>query len=142
MKRTALSTMMAAVSDPAQTDPERVDLAFAAHPDQPLLPGPEIHTYLRGRRAESPLVPASMMGFPARLITRYHELDAAFRDDVGFPAGPTYATTVDEVLALFANELNDELDNGLHDEFDGDLDVNNPALALALGSRFNNYRAG
>ncbi|MEM7142540.1 MAG: cytochrome P450 [Actinomycetota bacterium] len=80
------------MSDPAQT---AVDLAFGDDPSTPLLPGETFHDHLRVRRAEGALVDATMLGMPAKLITRYAELEAAFRDDEGFPAGPTYATTIE-----------------------------------------------
>lgn len=67
----------------------QIDLAFSD------LAGPAFHDWLRLRRAEGPIVAATMFGLPARLVTRYAELDAAFRDDEGFPAGPTYAATIE-----------------------------------------------
>jgi cytochrome P450 len=115
MRGDALSTMMPAMSDPAQTDLATVDLAFGAHPDLPLLPGPDFHSYLRQRRTEGPVVPASMMGIPARLITRYDELDATFRDDEGFPAGPTYATTIEPCQGITFESTDGDEHNILRD---------------------------
>jgi len=83
---------MTAMSDEAQIEARKIDVAFG---DEPHMPGEAFHDYLRARRAEGPLVDATMMGLPAKLITRYDELDAAFRDDEGFPAGKTYATTIE-----------------------------------------------
>lgn len=102
--------MMAAVSDPAQT--ATVDLAFG--PD-PLLPGETFHDHLRARRAEGALVDATMMGLPAKLITRYAELDAAFRDDEGFPAGPTYATTIEPCQGVTFESTDGDEHNVLRD---------------------------
>jgi len=79
--------MMAVMSHDAQ-----IDLAMAS---DDALAGPAFHDYLAARRAEGALVDASMLGMSVKLITRDAELDAAFRDDVGFPAGPTYATTIE-----------------------------------------------
>ena len=73
----------------------QIDFALAADPAAPLLPGPAFHDHLRELRDRAPIVDATMLGIPCRLITRYAELDAAFRDDEGFPAGPTYATTIE-----------------------------------------------
>ena len=78
---------MAVMSDQAQ-----IDLAMA---DDDELAGPAFHAYLADRRAEAALVDATMLGMSVKLITRHAELDAAFRDDEGFPAGPTYATTIE-----------------------------------------------
>ncbi len=71
-----------------------VDLALPLD-DEPHLPGEEFHAHLGELRAAGPVVDAVFLGTPCRLITRYRELDAAFRDDEGFPAGPTYATTIE-----------------------------------------------
>ena len=77
------------------SDHAKIDLALPTTAGSPHLPGSELHDYLRRRRDEGALVDAVMMGMPAKLITRFAELDAAFRDDEGFPAGPTYATTIE-----------------------------------------------
>ena len=79
--------MMAVMSDSAP-----IDLVTASNA---AFAGGAFHDYLRARRAEGALVDAQLFGLPAKLITRYAELDAAFRDDEGFPAGPTYATTIE-----------------------------------------------
>lgn len=76
-------------------DLSQIDLAPVGDPGAAALDGEAFHEHLRRRRAEGPLVDATMMGGPAKLVTRYAELDAAFRDDEGFPAGPTYATTIE-----------------------------------------------
>ncbi len=72
-----------------------VDLAFSLTPDQPLLPGAEFHDLLARLRAEHRLAPVRFMGAEMGLITRFDDLDAAFRDDERFPAGPTYAHTIE-----------------------------------------------
>ena len=69
-----------AATDPAAVDPAAKDIAFG---DDPHLPGESFHRYLRARRDEGALVDVTMMGLPAKLVTRYAELDAAFRDDEG-----------------------------------------------------------
>lgn len=84
--------MMAVMGGAAQID-------FAGVDDNELA-GEAFHDHLRQRRAEGALVDATLFGMPARLITRYAELDAAFRDDEGFPAGPTYATTIEPCQGL------------------------------------------
>jgi cytochrome P450 len=79
--------MMAVMSGAAQ-----IDFATAGADE---VAGEAFHEVLRHRRAEGAMVDATLFGMPARLITRYAELDTAFRDDEGFPAGPTYATTIE-----------------------------------------------
>ena len=74
---------------------EPIDLALPAAPGAPILPGDDFHRLMAELRDRGPMVGARFLGQECRLITRYAELDAAFRDDEGFPAGPTYATTIE-----------------------------------------------
>jgi len=99
--------MMAAMSDHAQ-----IDLATGSDDE---LAGPAFHRYLADRRAEGPLVDATMLGMPVKLITRYEELDAAFRDDAGFPAGPTYATTIEPCQGVTFESTDGDEHNVLRD---------------------------
>ena len=74
---------------------DTIDLALPLAGDAPLLPGDEFHRLMRALREEAAMATVSFLGAPCRIVTRYAELDAAFRDDEGFPAGPTYATTIE-----------------------------------------------
>jgi cytochrome P450 len=80
--------MMSPVSD-------TIDLALPLAGDAPLLPGDEFHQLMRELREDAAMATVSFLGAPCRIVTRYAELDSAFRDDEGFPAGPTYATTIE-----------------------------------------------
>ena len=71
------------------------DFALSLNPDQPLLPGEEFHGLLARLRREHRMATVRFLGAEAFLILRFDDLDAAFRDDEGFPAGPTYATTIE-----------------------------------------------
>ena len=60
-----------------------------------LFPGESFHDCLRSLRESGPVVPAELLGIPCHLITRYSELASAFSDNDGFPAGPTYAASIE-----------------------------------------------
>ena len=60
-----------------------------------LFPGESFHDCLRSLRNTGPIVPAALLGLPCHLITRYAELESAFSDNDGFPAGPTYAASIE-----------------------------------------------
>jgi len=60
-----------------------------------LFPGESFHDCLRSLRESGPVVPAELLGIPCHLITRYAELESAFSDNDGFPAGPTYAASIE-----------------------------------------------
>mgnify|MGYP002833943497 CR=1 FL=1 len=60
-----------------------------------LFPGESFHERLRLLRDSGPVVPAGLSGIPCHLITRYVELESAFSDNDGFPAGPTYAASIE-----------------------------------------------
>ena len=60
-----------------------------------LFPGESFHDCLRSLRDSGPVVPAGLLGIPCHLITRYAELESAFSDNDGFPAGPTYAASIE-----------------------------------------------
>ncbi len=72
-----------------------VDLALSLTPDEPLLPGDEFHRLLARLRRDQRMATVRFLGAEAFLILRFDDVDAAFRDDEGFPAGPTYATTIE-----------------------------------------------
>ncbi len=72
-----------------------VDLALSLTPDEPLLPGDEFHQLLARLRREHRMATVTFLGADALLILRFDDVDAAFRDDEGFPAGPTYASTIE-----------------------------------------------
>ncbi|NNE74452.1 MAG: cytochrome P450 [Acidimicrobiales bacterium] len=76
-------------------DPYTVDFAFSLTPDEPLLPGETFHRLLAELRAEHRLAPVRFLGAEMGLITGYDDLDAAFRNDAEFPAGPTYANSIE-----------------------------------------------
>ncbi len=71
------------------------DFARSLTPDEPLLPGDEFHRLLARLRTDHRMATVPFLGADAFLILRFADLDAAFRDDDGFPAGPTYATTIE-----------------------------------------------
>lgn len=71
------------------------DFALSLIPDEPLLPGDEFHRLLARLRRTHRVATVRFLGAEAFLILRFDDLDAAFRDDEGFPAGPTYATTIE-----------------------------------------------
>ncbi|MDH4168557.1 MAG: cytochrome P450 [Acidimicrobiia bacterium] len=75
-------------------EPE-TDFAGTLLPDEPLLPGAAFHELLADLRARYRLAPTRFMGIDMPLITRFADLDAAFRDDEGFPAGPTYEHSIE-----------------------------------------------
>ena len=60
-----------------------------------LFSGESFHNCLRSLRNTGPIVPAALLGLPCHLITRYAELESAFSDNDGFPAGPTYAASIE-----------------------------------------------
>lgn len=103
------------MSDPPAPDPSLPDLVLGADPGKPVFPGASFHEELRRRRHQGPLVDASMMGLPAKLITRYAELEATFRDDEGFPAGPTYATTIEPCQGVTFESTDGDEHNMLRD---------------------------
>ncbi len=72
-----------------------VVFAFSLTPEEPLLPGEEFHQLLASLRSEHRLAPVKFLGAPMGLITGFADLDAAFRDDEAFPAGPTYASSIE-----------------------------------------------
>ena len=72
-----------------------IEFEMDLQPDAPVLPGAEFHALLAELRTESRLPTVSLAGAPMRLVTRFDDLDAAFRDNEGLPAGPTYAMTIE-----------------------------------------------
>ena len=58
-------------------------------------PGQEFHDVLGELREAHRLAPCQFHTMPVQLITRFADLDAAFRDDINFPAGPTYASSIE-----------------------------------------------
>jgi cytochrome P450 len=77
------------------SDASTTDFALSLIPDEPLLPGDEFHDLLARLRAEYRMAAVKFLGADAFLILGFDDLDAAFRNDEGFPAGPTYATTIE-----------------------------------------------
>ena len=61
------------------------------------LPGAELHDYLRTARESGGLPPASLLGQPARLVTRYDDLRAFMVDEATFPGGVIYQFQVEPV---------------------------------------------
>ncbi len=72
-----------------------IDFALSLAPEEPLLPGDDFHQLLARLRTDHRMATVRFLGADAFLILRFEDLDAAFRDDAGFPAGPTYATTIE-----------------------------------------------
>ncbi len=83
-------------SDPS-ADREIVDFgsSIGEEGNRGLFPGELFHDCLRSLREVGPVVPAALQGIPCNLITRYAELEEAFADNDGFPAGPTYAASIE-----------------------------------------------
>lgn len=72
-----------------------VDFGLDLRPAAPLLPGHAFHEEMARLRSAHRLAPVRFGGGIARLITRYDDLDAAFRNDQELPAGPTYAASIE-----------------------------------------------
>jgi len=79
------------------SDSKIVDFGPSISPEgaSGLFPGESFHDCLRSLRDSGPVVPAALLGIPCHLITRYAELESAFSDNDGFPAGPTYAASIE-----------------------------------------------
>jgi len=71
------------------------DFGLEVRPSGGRLPGAELHAELARIRSLHRLAPIRFGDFVMQLITRHDDLEAAFRDDEGLPAGPTYAMTVE-----------------------------------------------
>ncbi len=72
-----------------------VDFGLDLRPAAPLLPGEAFHRELARLREGSRLPRVRFGGAVVPLITRYEDLDAAFRNDTELPAGPTYAASIE-----------------------------------------------
>jgi cytochrome P450 len=72
-----------------------IDFGLDLRPAAPLLPGEEFHRELARLRAAHRLAPVRFGGAVLPMVTRFEDLDAAFRDDENLPAGPTYAMTIE-----------------------------------------------
>lgn len=62
------------------------------------LPGAALHAYLASRRAEGPVVSATFFGGAVSLVTRYHAVAEAFRDDVRFPPHEAYQISIEPLI--------------------------------------------
>ncbi len=71
--------------------PPDIDFAKA------LLPGKELHDYLRTQREAGAVVETTFAKRPAWLIVGNDELSAAFRDNAAFPAGEQYQRTIEPI---------------------------------------------
>ena len=72
-----------------------VDFGLDLAPDSPILPGEAFHREMARLRASHRLAPVRFGEATIPLITRYADLDAAFRNDAELPAGPTYAMSIE-----------------------------------------------
>lgn len=72
-----------------------IDFGLNLRPEAPLLPGEAFHRELGRIREAQRLAPVRFGGAVLRLITRFDDLDAAFKDDEQLPAGPTYKMTIE-----------------------------------------------
>jgi cytochrome P450 len=72
-----------------------VDFGLDLTGTQRVLPGARFHEELARLRRDHALAPVRFNGNTALLITRFADLDAAFRDDEGLPAGPTYKAAIE-----------------------------------------------
>ncbi len=72
-----------------------VDFGLDLRPAAPLLPGAAFHREMARLRAAHRLPLVRFSGALMPLITRYDDLDAAFRNDAELPAGPTYAASIE-----------------------------------------------
>lgn len=72
-----------------------VDFGLDLRPAAPLLPGEAFHRELARLREASRLPRVRFGGAVTPLVTRYEDLDAAFRNDQELPAGPTYAMSIE-----------------------------------------------
>ena len=71
---------------------EPLDLTTAA------LPGAALHAWLAHLRRTPGLGTATLLGRPARVVTRYADLKAFLVDEQTFPGGPVYAFQVEPAL--------------------------------------------
>ena len=84
------------MAEPLLSEPvSEVDFGLDFRPPGPLLPGGELHREMARLRERYRLAPIRFGEFTMQLITSHADLEAAFRDDEGLPAGPTYAMTVE-----------------------------------------------
>jgi cytochrome P450 len=79
----------------AQAVASKVDFGLDLRPAAPILPGESFHREMTRLRESHRLAPIHFGGAVMWLVTRWADLDAAFRDDEQLPAGPTYAMTIE-----------------------------------------------
>ena len=77
------------------TDPSSIDFALDLMGGVPFLPGEAFHAEMDRLRASDPLPTVKFGGATVPLIATYADLDAAFRNDVELPAGPTYKYAIE-----------------------------------------------
>lgn len=72
-----------------------IDFGLDLRPAAPVLPGESFHREMTRLREARRLAPVRFGGATLPLVTRYADLDEAFRNDAELPAGPTYAMTIE-----------------------------------------------
>jgi cytochrome P450 len=63
-----------------------------------LLPGQELHDLLAAARSRPGLAPATLLGRPALMVTRYEDLKSFMIDEASFPGGPIYQFQVEPAV--------------------------------------------
>ncbi|MCU1621748.1 MAG: cytochrome monooxygenase [Frankiales bacterium] len=63
-----------------------------------LLPGQELHDLLAAARSRPGLAPATLLGRPALMVTRYEDLKSFMVDEASFPGGPIYQFQVEPAV--------------------------------------------
>lgn len=74
---------------------DEIDFGLDLRPAAPVLPGGEFHREMARLREAHRLADVRFGSGRALLVTRFDDLDAAFRDDEGLPAGPTYKMAIE-----------------------------------------------
>jgi cytochrome P450 len=93
-------------STPAASEAQRIDFGLDSSPETGFLAGPAFHEEMAKLRAAHRLAPILFNGAPSMLVTRFDDLDTAFRDQRGeLPAGPTYQHSVEPAQGVTFESL-------------------------------------
>jgi cytochrome P450 len=85
-----------------------IDFGLDLFRTDPVLPGEEFHRELGRIRDEHRVAPVLFGGVTALLITRFADLEAAFRDDEHLPAGPTYEHSIEPCQGMTFESIDGE----------------------------------
>jgi cytochrome P450 len=62
------------------------------------LPGPHLHAFLAGLRAQLGLAQAPLLGQQVGIVTRWHDLKAFLADEDAFPGGTSYRVNIEPAV--------------------------------------------